>query len=263
MVRGGRERPGGQRESLAVAAGMDLPAASAVARSRAGGPGPAGLPPGTSPSTLDSARAVKSGRTPRPGPARPCACGLRRDRTSRKRCHHLISPKAPFQPGAPALVPRERGLTRRPRVTPREPQPGQPWPDRGPARTAARVRRDCPHLQKSGKQPSHSRAAPQSLPGSQQSPATTSASDPSITCTMSWATALWILSLVVIAGAAGVLGRRDEAFLPGPLYPFPYLDPAAAGTDGCPGSAQAVFCVFHGGLTAEGDGLVVVRGDLR
>jgi hypothetical protein len=36
-----------------------------------------------------------------------------------------------------------------------------------------------------------------------------------------------------------VLNRRDEAFLPGPLYPFPYLDPAAAGTDGCPGSALA------------------------
>jgi hypothetical protein len=107
MVRGGRGWPGGQRESRAVAAGRDLPGASAVAGSRAGGQVPLACRPGPAASTLDSARAVKSGRTFRPGRARPCACGLRRDRTSRKRCRHLISPKAPFQPGAPALVPRE------------------------------------------------------------------------------------------------------------------------------------------------------------
>jgi hypothetical protein len=163
-----------------VAAGRDLPGSSAVAGSRADGQVALACRPGPAPSTLDLSRAVKSGS----GRVRPCACGLRRDRASRTRCRHFISPKAPFQPGVPALVPREPG---RPAgtITPAL-RMNRSLASRGPvvARPAPRlaVGVTAPHLQKSGKWPSYSRAEPQSLPGSRRSPAAMSASDWSLTC---------------------------------------------------------------------------------
>lgn len=131
MVRGGRGWPGGQRKSRAVAAGMDLPGASAVARSRGGGQVPLACRPGTSPiqARLGASRQVRPHAPARPRPA------LRLRPAPRQGQQETMPPPHQPESSLPAGCPGPRATRAEPdppaRVTPREPQPGQPWPDRG------------------------------------------------------------------------------------------------------------------------------------